>query len=110
MDVFTTAGLLSGLAPDRRDFAEFFRSPSGSLSMTVSRRPVGVPDDQPPHTEDEVYQVLGGRARLVVGRESSPMTAGSIAFVPAGTEHRFVEVTEDLELLIFWSPARHSRG
>lgn len=108
MDVFTISGLLSQLTPHRRDFAEFFRSPSGSLSMTVSRRPVGVPDDQPPHTEDEVYYVISGRAQLTVGDESSPMTAGSIAFVPAEADHRFVDVSEDLELLILWSPARHS--
>jgi hypothetical protein len=32
--------------------------------------------------------------------------SGSTAFVAAGVEHRFSEIREDLEVLVFWSPAR----
>ena len=99
---------MRGLAPGAHDFAEVFRSPTGSLSVTVARWPAGSVDEQTPHTEDEVYHVVAGRARLVIDGEEAPVKPGSVAFVAAGVDHRFVEIREDLEVLVFWSPARHS--
>ena len=109
-DRFTLAELVNGLASDRHDFAEFFRSPSGSLSLTIARWPARSVDDQQPHTEDEVYYVRAGRAVLTIGEERINVEPGSLAFVAAGVEHRFSEITEDLETLVFWSPARHTNA
>jgi len=105
-DAFDVRSLAAALARERHEFAEFFRSPSGSLSLTVARWPAGSLDDQRPHTEDEVYYVVSGRAQLTVNGEPSPVEPGFVAFVAAGVEHRFVEITEDLDVLVFWSPAR----
>jgi mannose-6-phosphate isomerase-like protein (cupin superfamily) len=99
---------LARLAGGRHDFAEFFRSPTGSLSLTVARWPAGSVDDQTPHTEDEVYLVLRGHARLVIGEEVEDVGPGSVAFVAAGVDHRFVDIREDLDVVVFWSPARHT--
>jgi len=107
-DAFDLASLAGGLARDRHDFAEFFRAPGGTLSLTVARWPAGSVDDQAPHTEDEVYYVAAGRGRLTVGDETIEVRPGSVAFVAAGVEHRFSDVGEDLEVLVFWSPARHA--
>jgi mannose-6-phosphate isomerase-like protein (cupin superfamily) len=109
-DAFELSDLVARLASDRHEFAEFFRTPSGSLSLTVARWPVGSVDDQKPHTEDEVYYVAAGRAHINVDGEIAPVGPGSVAFVGAGVEHRFVEIAEDLEVLVFWSPARGTRG
>jgi mannose-6-phosphate isomerase-like protein (cupin superfamily) len=109
-DAFSLADALARLAADRPDFAEAFRSPSGSLSLTVGRWPAGSVDDQQPHTEDEVYYVAAGRAVLTVAGERVPVEPGSVAFVAAGAEHRFIEIAEDLEVLVFWSPARGTGG
>ena len=65
-DVLDVGEQLAALSRDGHDFAEFFRSPAGSLSLTIARWPAGSVDDQTPHTEDEVYYVLNGRAALVV--------------------------------------------
>jgi mannose-6-phosphate isomerase-like protein (cupin superfamily) len=100
--------LLDRLPSDRHDVAEFFRAPTESLSLTIARWPAGSVDDQQPHTEDEVYYVVHGAARLTVGDRSTTVGAGSVAFVAAGVEHRFSEITTDLEVLVFWSPARHA--
>jgi mannose-6-phosphate isomerase-like protein (cupin superfamily) len=105
-DSFDVRQLAAALAPERHEFAEFFRSPSGSLSLTVARWPAGSVDDQRPHTEDEVYYVVAGRAQLTLNGEPTPVESGSVAFVAAGVEHRFIEITEDLDVLVFWSPAR----
>ena len=109
-DVLDVRRQLASLACDEHDFAEFFRSPSGSLSLTIARWPAGSVDGQTPHTEDEVYYVLGGRAALVVEGVRADVAPGSAAFVAAGVDHRFVDITEDLEVLVFWSPARHSNA
>jgi mannose-6-phosphate isomerase-like protein (cupin superfamily) len=109
-DHFSLDELVARVASDHHEFAEFFRSPSGSLSLTVARWPVGSVDDQQPHTEDEVYYVAAGRAMLTIGEDRVPVRPGSLAFVAAGVEHRFGEISEDLETLVFWSPARRSNA
>jgi mannose-6-phosphate isomerase-like protein (cupin superfamily) len=106
MDAFVAEELFAGLEPDGHDFAEFFRS--STLSLTVACWPAGSVDDQEPHTEDEVYYVVAGRARLTVAGEEEAVGAGSVAFVAAGVEHRFREIEEDLEVVVFWAPPRHS--
>jgi mannose-6-phosphate isomerase-like protein (cupin superfamily) len=107
-DVLRFGEELARLVPGQQEFAEVFRSPSGSLSLTVVRWPAGSVDDQQPHTEDEVYYVVAGRGTLVIDGAPNPVAAGSVAYVAAGVEHRFTEITEDLEVLVFWSPARHT--
>jgi mannose-6-phosphate isomerase-like protein (cupin superfamily) len=109
-DALDLADALRRLAPEGHDFAEVFRSPSGSLSLTVARWPAGSIDDQAPHTEDEVYYVAAGRSRLSIADETIDVGPGSVAFVAAGVEHRFSEIREDLEVLVFWSPARHTNA
>jgi len=106
-DALDLPTLLAGLATDRHDFAEVFRAPGDSLSLTVARWPAGSADDQQPHTEDEVYYVAAGHAVLTIGAETVPVVPGTVAFVAAGVEHRFSEITQDLEVLVFWAPARH---
>jgi mannose-6-phosphate isomerase-like protein (cupin superfamily) len=108
MDAFVAEELIAGLDPDGHDFAEFFRSPT--LSLTVARWPAGSVDDQEPHTEDEVYYVVSGRARLSVADEDAAVGAGSIAYVAAGAEHRFHDIEEDLSAIVFWAPPRHSNA
>lgn len=108
MDAFAAEELLAGLDSGRHDFAEFFRS--STLSLTVARWPAGSVDDQEPHTEDEVYYVVSGRARLSVADEDVAVGAGSIAYVAAGAEHRFHDIQEDLEVIVFWAPPRHTNA
>ncbi|MGA9473071.1 MAG: cupin domain-containing protein, partial [Terriglobales bacterium] len=79
----------------------------------------GARDPQKPHREDELYYVVRGRARMQIGaRESaehspvehspvehSEVRAGSVIFVEAEREHRFYDITEELEVLVFFAPA-----
>jgi mannose-6-phosphate isomerase-like protein (cupin superfamily) len=109
-DVFDVRDLANGLARASHDFAEFFRATSGSLSLTIARWPAGSIDDQAPHTEDEVYYVIAGRATLDVAGQPTAIGPGSVAFVAAEVEHRFRDITEDVEVLVFWSPARRTNG
>jgi mannose-6-phosphate isomerase-like protein (cupin superfamily) len=85
------------------DYVEHLSVPD--LSVGTYRIRAGGVDDQRPHTEDEIYVVTRGRARMGDRR----LGPGDVIFVPAGEEHRFVDVTEDLALLVVFGPAYGSR-
>jgi mannose-6-phosphate isomerase-like protein (cupin superfamily) len=80
------------------------------LSVGTYSVPAGGADTQSPHTEDEVYVVVSGRARLVTADGTADAVPGAVLFVPAGEEHRFVDVTEDLAVLVVFAPAEGSRA
>ena len=102
---------LSELSAERgragKAWLEFLRVPS--LSMGLYALPAGGVDPQKPHTEDEVYYVVSGRASIAVGAEEYPVEAGSVIFVKAGIEHRFHDIAEDLAILVFFAPAEYTR-
>lgn len=75
-----------------------------ALSVGRFTAPVGYADAQSPHAEDEVYVVTAGRAVLVVGDERNAVAAGSVAYVPAGTSHRFTDVSEAVDVLVLFAP------
>src|ERR1700722_16271915 len=84
-------------------YFEFLRIPA--LSAGVYVVPKGGIDPQKPHREDEMYYVVRGSARMQIGSDHAEVSAGSIIFVEAELEHRFYDVKEDLELLVFFAPA-----
>ena len=49
--------------------------------------------------------VTAGQARIATPQGAAGVGPGSVIFVPAGEEHRFIDVTEDLALLVVFSPA-----
>jgi mannose-6-phosphate isomerase-like protein (cupin superfamily) len=81
---------------------EFLRA--GMFSAGVYRLSAGEIDRQTPHAEDEIYCVLAGHAELEVEGKREAVEPGSIAFVAKLAEHRFVDIVEDLELLVIFSP------
>jgi mannose-6-phosphate isomerase-like protein (cupin superfamily) len=88
-------------------YLEFLRVPAMSAGVYVL--PKGVADPQKPHREDEMYYVVRGRARMQIGSEQAPEHAevrpGSVIFVEAELEHRFYDIQEELEVLVFFAPA-----
>ena len=50
-----------------------------------------------------------GRATLWSPSGSASVEPGTVIFVPAGEEHRFVDVEEDLTVLVMFGPAEDSR-
>lgn len=52
-----------------------------------------------------MYVVLEGRAVLEVGDRREEVGPGSLAYVEARAPHRFVEITEDLRVLVVFAPA-----
>jgi mannose-6-phosphate isomerase-like protein (cupin superfamily) len=94
--------ILEAARGSSESYHEFLRR--GMFSVGLYRLAAGDPDRQAPHAEDEVYHVLSGRAHLEVEGNGHPVEAGSIAFVAKHVEHRFVDITEDLEVVVLFAP------
>ena len=103
MDAFELAPLDRERERQGRAYLEFLRRPS--MSCGLYHLPSGGTDPQRPHTEDEVYLVVEGEARVRVETEDRPVGPGTIVFVPAGSDHRFHDITRDLSLLVVFAPA-----
>jgi mannose-6-phosphate isomerase-like protein (cupin superfamily) len=89
-------------------WVEFQRSADLSTGLYVLD--AGELDEQEPHTEDEIYVCMAGRARFVTPRGECDVSPGSVIFVPAREEHRFVDITEHLRLVVVFGPAEGSRA
>jgi mannose-6-phosphate isomerase-like protein (cupin superfamily) len=87
-------------------YAEFLRQPS--LSVGIYTLAAGSLDPQQPHTEDEIYYVVSGQGAIRVGDETYQVKAGSIVFVAAGEPHRFLNITEQLIILVLFAPAEYT--
>lgn len=106
MQAFEVIDLIVQQKQQNKTYFEFLRVPT--LSVGVYTLPAGGTDPQQPHTEDEVYYIVSGRASILVGEENRPVEAGSLIFVAANVEHRFHSISEDLSVLVFFAPAEYS--
>ena len=89
-------------------YHEFLSVPDLSAGLYVLD--AGATDTQSPHTEDELYYVVEGRARVTVGDDVRDIVPGSLVFVGAGVDHKFHDITERLVLLVAFGPAEYSRA
>ena len=106
MQTFDLNDLVADSERAGQRWREFLRVPS--LSMGLYRLKAGQADEQQPHTEDEVYFVLSGKAGFRAGGREQALGPGSILFVERAAEHRFVDITEDLTVLVFFAPPEGS--
>ncbi|MBI3934443.1 MAG: cupin domain-containing protein [Acidobacteria bacterium] len=103
MQFFDLTGLEQQRLSAVKTYSEFLRVPAMSAGIYVIA--AGGADPQSPHHEDELYYVVRGRAWMRVGTEERTVGAGSLVFVPAGLEHRFHDIEEELTVLVFFAPA-----
>ncbi|MEU1307400.1 cupin domain-containing protein [Streptomyces cinnamoneus] len=75
-----------------------------NMSVGLYALDAGASDPQGPHAQDEVYLVVSGRASITVGLETTQVGRGSVVYVPAGETHRFHHISEDLRVLVVFSP------
>ena len=100
---FHVNDLLHQRAQRGKLYLEFLRVPAMSAGVYVLAP--GVKDPQKPHREDELYYVVRGRARMKIGSEDAEVSAGSVIFVEAEAEHRFYDIQEEMEVVVFFAPA-----
>ena len=83
-------------------YTEFDRRPG--LSFGMYWLSAGVSDPQSPHTEDEIYVVAAGRGAIEMAGERHAIEPGSVISIPRHVEHTFVDITEDLALIVVFGP------
>lgn len=112
MLAFKMNDLLETLDKSGKRYREFLRT--ASMSAGVYALPKGRDDMQTPHSEDEIYYVVSGRAKFYADGDSKrrdrEVGPGSVLFVAAKADHRFHSITEDLVLLVFFAPPEGTRG
>jgi len=106
MDAWELAELLARRTSAGQPYLEFISTPS--LSAGVYVLGPGAADRQQPHTEDEVYYVVSGAGRVTVGDDTRDVSAGSVIFVAATVPHRFHDIAEQLEIVVFFAPPEGS--
>lgn len=107
MHAFTLSDALARQCAAGGPWAELLSVPD--LSFGIYVLPAGGTDPQDPHTEDEVYVVLGGRAQFTAGGETTACGPGDILFVPALVPHKFHDITDELRVVVVFGPAEYSR-
>jgi mannose-6-phosphate isomerase-like protein (cupin superfamily) len=108
MQAYELPQLISQRTDSDKLYLEFLKVPD--LSMGLYVLPAGGTDPQSPHTEDEVYYVVSGRAQIQVADAfgDRAVQAGSIVYVPKNVEHRFHTIEQDLTVIVFFAPAEYS--
>lgn len=106
MQAYELSQLISQKAATDKLYLEFLKVPD--LSMGLYVLPAGGVDPQSPHTEDEVYYVVSGRAQIKVADEDCAVQAGSIMYVEKNVEHKFHTIEQDLTVIVFFAPAEYS--
>jgi mannose-6-phosphate isomerase-like protein (cupin superfamily) len=107
MQSFELTQLIQQRANSNKLYLEFLNVPDLSMGLYVI--PAGGTDPQSPHTEDEVYYVVGGRAQILVAEENRDVQTGSIVYVAKNVAHRFHSIEEELTVLVFFAPAEYSK-
>lgn len=106
MHAFDVNTLIGEMKPEK--WRELLRVPS--LSIGLYHLKAGEPDGQKPHTEDEVYYVISGRASFRAGDEERAVRPGTLLFVERLVDHRFFDIREDLTVLVLFAPAEGTTG
>jgi mannose-6-phosphate isomerase-like protein (cupin superfamily) len=106
MQSYDLSELIQQRTESNKRYLEFLKVPD--LSMGLYVLPAGGTDPQSPHTEDEVYYVVSGKAQILVAEKNRQVQAGSIIYVPKNVAHRFHSIEEELTVLVFFAPAEYS--
>ena len=106
MQAYELDQVISQRLDTKKLYLEFLKVPD--LSMGLYVLPAGGTDPQSPHTEDEVYYVVSGKAQILVAEENREVQSGSIIYVEKNVAHRFHSIEEELTLLVFFAPAEYS--
>jgi mannose-6-phosphate isomerase-like protein (cupin superfamily) len=107
MNAFEYGDISQQQAESGQPYLQFMNE--GTMSLGLYVLAAGSADTQSPHEEDEIYYVVSGRGAVNVAGERCPVQPGSIVFVAKAVEHRFVDIEEDLSLLVFFAPEHRQR-
>src|SRR5687768_8103172 len=102
MNAFEYGEVSEEQAESGKPYLQFINE--GTMSLGLYALAAGSADTQSPHDEDEIYYVVAGRGAIVVAGERRAVQPGSIVFVAKDVEHRFIDIEDDLSILVFFAP------
>lgn len=100
LETFEMDALINERAESGRPYLPFLNRDTLRCGLYVLA--AGAEDGQNPHETDEVYYVLSGKANIRVDGEVRPVTTGTVIFVKAQAEHKFIDIEEEIRLLVFF--------
>lgn len=100
LETFEMADLVKERSESGRPYLSFLELPTLRCGLYVL--PAQGEDKQTPHRTDEIYYTIAGRAKIRVEGEVKDVRPGSVIYVRAGAEHRFIDIEEELQLLVFF--------
>lgn len=63
------------------------------------------------HKVDQTLIFVQGEGKAIINGQESPVFANSLAFVPAGTKHNFINTGKSvMKLFTIYAPAQHKAG
>lgn len=82
------------------------------MQLVLMSIPVGGDIGMETHkTTDQVIAIVAGKGKAILNGQESPIEKHDLVFVPAGTEHNFVNIgDEDLKLYTMYAPPNHPDG
>ncbi|MFN8590042.1 MAG: cupin domain-containing protein [Thermomicrobiales bacterium] len=102
MEAYEYRDIVRERSETNKAYLQFISRTTLSLGLYVLA--AGTVDQQTPHAEDEVYYVVSGRGAVEVAGERRLVGPGSIIYVAREVDHRFVDISEDLSILVFFAP------
>jgi mannose-6-phosphate isomerase-like protein (cupin superfamily) len=84
--------------------------PAGEHAISVMRRGTANvklslptrPNQQTPHSQDEIYVIIRGRGVLFHDGRRDPFESGDLLFVAAGIDHWFEDFSDDLAVWVIF--------
>ena len=100
MSSFHLDSLLTDLKKNNKRWTSFIKGENVLTGLYHLK--AGDEDRQQPHDTDEVYYVIEGKAKFIADDQEILVSKGSVLFVKADVQHRFVEIEEDLVIIVFF--------
>ncbi len=88
-------------AKKKSAYLSFLNVPALSTGLYVLD--AGATDGQSPHARDEIYYVVEGKGKIRIADATSDVQAGSVIYVKAGVEHRFLDIEKKLTLVVVFA-------
>jgi mannose-1-phosphate guanylyltransferase len=104
MSHVSTAELIEQLEQEDRNYIDVL----GEEAMSVELARYPNPEPKTPHKEDELYVILSGSGRAVVGGENYPVEEGDVVYVERGVEHDFFDIEDEMTALVVFAGAEES--
>ncbi|MDO6602166.1 cupin domain-containing protein [Arenibacter palladensis] len=89
---------LTELEESGKEFITLFQK--GQLTVEIYKPHMA--DKQTPHDRDEFYLIISGEGKFQLTEQTTTFKSGDFLYVPAFSEHRFIEFTKDFVTWVFF--------